>query len=527
MGRHGRLGGKLVDFESGAKLNEQQKAAIAQVLNCRDEFLFLSGAAGVGKTHTLSVLHQALKKAGQQVVALAPSQTAVQELQAVGFRNAFTLQKLLMNPEKAKVSLAGKLVICDESGLIGAKDMSDFLQIAHSAGARVLLVGDVKQLSSVAGGEPVRILEKYSFMRTVSITKVERQQVAAYREAMEVFRENSARGLSKLETMGAILEVLPENRAAMVALAYESECKKLNSKGQKQSVLVVATTHNEIELITSEIRKRKLERRELGNGQECYHLKALHWTEAQRGAVDSFQRGQYLVFHRETKQAAKDSAWQIAQVVKEKKEVLARGADGQEIWLKMNQLKKAFGVFERQKIEVRVGDKLLLQANFNKNGVRFTNGELVDVATVTTQDIQLADGRILPGGYEQFTYGVSVTANKSQGTTVDSVIVSAEGMRNKKQAYVALSRGRERVKLITSNQEAFLDAIEHTSERKSAVELMGNESIRVHRARRVLDAILSRGQQLILDTQTRLSSVLSKDGARNFASQGNHTRGKH
>lgn len=524
MGKFERFGGKLGHFEPGAHLNAQQKQAITQVLNCCDEFLFLSGAAGVGKTTVLEQLHKAFKLAGQQVVALAPSQAALSELQARGFRDAFTLQRLLLD-EKAKASLSGKILILDESGMVSAQQMADFLAVSRAAGARVIFAGDTQQLNSVDAGDALRVLEHYSFMRKVCINQVERQQVAAYREAMQNFRENTLKGFHLLEKMGAIVEVLPENRTEMVALTYENESRKLNSKGQKQSVLVVAATHQEIDLITAKIRSQKRERGELGQGKEVDHLKALHWTEAQRGYAENFQAGQFLIFHRKTTQFDKDSVLEVVEV-KEKNKILVRGADSKQFLLNVNQLKKAFSVCEKKKMEVCAGDKLLLQANSNKNGVRFTNGELVSVEKVTEQGIHLADRRVLPGNYQNFTMGYAITAHKAQGQTVNSVIVSGEGMRSKPLFYVACTRGRERLRIITSDKEALKDALGNSGERKSALELMGNESICVHRARRVLDAILSRSQQLMLDTKTRLSSVLGNDGARKFASQGNHARGK-
>jgi conjugative relaxase-like TrwC/TraI family protein len=474
MNKFERFGGKLINFDPGAGLNEQQKVAITQVLNCRDEFLFLSGAAGVGKTTVLEQLHKALKLAGQQVVALAPSQAALAELQARGFRDAFTLQRLLLD-DKAKASLTGKILILDESGMVSAQQMADFLAVSRAAGARVIFAGDTQQLNSVDAGDALRVLEQYSFMKTISISKIERQQAAAYREAMENLRENTLKGFHLLEKMEAILEVLPENRAEVVALTYENESRKLNSKGQKQSVLIVAATHQEIDLITAKIRSRKRERGELGQGKEVDHLKALHWTEAQRGYAENFQAGQFLVFHRKTAQFDKDSVLEVLGV-KEKNKILVRGGDGKEFLLNPNQLKKAFSVCEKKKMEVCAGDKLLLQVNSNKNGVRFTNSELVNVEKVSEKGIHLADGRVLPGSYHRFTMGYAITAHKSQGQTVDSVIVSGEGMRSKPLFYVACTRGRERLRIITSNKEALKDALGNSGERKSALELLRNDS---------------------------------------------------
>ncbi len=60
---------------------------------------------------------------------------------------------------------------------------------------------------------------------------------------------------------------------------------------------------------------------------------------------------------------------------------------------------------------------------FGIANLRFTNGELVTVSAIDAPGrIQLEDGRQLPADYRSFTHGYAVTAHRSQGKTVDSVI---------------------------------------------------------------------------------------------------------
>jgi ATP-dependent exoDNAse (exonuclease V) alpha subunit len=81
--------------------------------------------------------------------------------------------------------------------------------------------------------------------------------------------------------------------------------------------------------------------------------------------------------------------------------------------------------------------------------------------------IHLQDGRKLPADYRCFAHGYAVTAHRSQGKTVDSVIVSADGMR-KERFYVAASRGRENITVITSDKERLTQTVAQTAARKSA-----------------------------------------------------------
>ncbi len=84
--------------------------------------------------------------------------------------------------------------------------------------------------------------------------------------------------------------------------------------------------------------------------------------------------------------------------------------------------------------------------------------------------IELEDGRTLPANYRQFDHGYAVTAHRSQGKTVDAVIVSGDRM-TQELFYVAASRGRESLTVITSDSEQLRESIGISGERQSATEL--------------------------------------------------------
>ena len=70
------------------------------------------------------------------------------------------------------------------------------------------------------------------------------------------------------------------------------------------------------------------------------------------------------------------------------------------------------------------------------------SGYTVGAAVLDEQGrIHLKDGRQLPEGYRQFTHGYAVTAHKSQGRSVDHVVILADRMA-RDLFYVAVSRGR-------------------------------------------------------------------------------------
>jgi hypothetical protein len=92
--------------------------------------------------------------------------------------------------------------------------------------------------------------------------------------------------------------------------------------------------------------------------------------------------------------------------------------------------------------------------------------------------IRLEDGRTLPANYHEYTHGYAVTAHRSQGKTVDAVIISADTMK-KELFYVAASRGRSEIAIVTSDREQLRDSVGVSTMRQSAIEL-ARKQLSVH-----------------------------------------------
>ncbi len=218
LGAFDRLGGEHA-FLVSDRLRPEQQHAVHQVLASRDWAVSLRGAAGTGKTATLQELHRGLAESRRDVLAVAPTTSAVNELHHVGFSGAMTIQRLLVDPQE-QANLRDRVLIVDEAGMVSARQMSALLALAERQAARVLFIGDTRQLQSVEAGDSLRTLERESGLQSVSLTQVQRQTSATYRQAMETLREHPARGFTQLEQMGAVREVAWAERSRSVAEAW-------------------------------------------------------------------------------------------------------------------------------------------------------------------------------------------------------------------------------------------------------------------------------------------------------------------
>ena len=477
QGRFSRLGG-ATEFVISDRLRPEQKHAVQVVLASRDLAINLQGAAGTGKTATLQELQRGMTEGGRSVVAVAPTRSAVEELEKVGFGQAVTIERLLQDPRE-QARLRGQVLIVDEAGMISSRQMSQLLQVAGQQRAQIVFSGDTRQIQSVEAGDALRVLERESRLQSVSLRQVQRQTLAEYRNAVEELRQDPESGFARLKALGAVREVDWSLRPQEVSKAYREALGQTNAQGQARQVLVVAPTHDEIRRLTEAIRVDRERAGELGESQSLSRHVPLHWTEAQKKDTRRYHAGLVLEFHKATRQVGKNEAVEVVGVAEDK--LFARKENGQEVTLTRRQA-AAFAVYQRQEIAVAAGDKLLLEANRRDRGFRATNGELVTVASVTEGRIQLDDGRTLPMNFRQFTHGYAVTAHRSQGKTVDAVIVAGDRM-SQELFYVAASRGRESLTVITSNTAQLQASIGVSGERQSATELArkAEETQSVHR----------------------------------------------
>jgi hypothetical protein len=495
IGRYERLG-RECECSPSECLREEQKRAVHQILDSQDFAINLRGAAGTGKTATLTEMALGLRDAGREFLAVAPTRGAVEELQKVGFRDAMTISRLLEDP-KAQAALQGRVLVVDEAGMVSGRQMEGLLKLAKREDARILFSGDTRQLQSVEASDALRILEQESRMKSVSLTAVQRQTHAQYRDAIQTLRQSPEQGLEKLEQLGAVREVPYLERAQAVASAYRSLTSDAN-----RSVLVVAGTHDEIGKITDAIREDMKLRGELDRGVVSERYVPLQWTEAQKKDLANYKSGQVLLFHRSSHGIEKHEALTVERT--DKLGIDARDQHGMERTVSPSQA-RSFSVHERQQIEVAPGDKLLLTGNRGGAGFRATNGELVKVRDVDGGRIHLEDGRMLPANYHEFDHGYAVTAHRSQGKTVDAVILSADAMKQK-LFYVGASRGRQEIVVVTSDREQLRDLLGISTARPSATEL-AREQASPHPA-----PTLDYGQSLL---QTIEPSLLrKKDGHR-------------
>jgi conjugative relaxase-like TrwC/TraI family protein len=145
------------------------------------------GRAGTGKTFALGIARHAWQLDGYRLLATAPTGIATTSLQGEGFEDVATCDRLLGDLDKGNEQLDPRTVlVVDEAGMLGSRKLTRLLEHAHQAQAKVVLVGDDRQLAAIDAGGGFRALRLR--LGASELTENRRQHQAWEREALELVR---------------------------------------------------------------------------------------------------------------------------------------------------------------------------------------------------------------------------------------------------------------------------------------------------------------------------------------------------
>lgn len=481
-------------------LAEDQEKAFEQIVGSRDFVTLFRGGAGTGKSYVLRSVQEALISGGRPTVALAPQRQQVLDLQRDGLAHAKTVAEFLQNRSMA----AGAIVIVDEAGQIGARQMLALLELAQAHGGRVILSGDTRQHGPVEASDALRAIERYADLRPAELNiirrqdpdrakaKHEREKIQTYRKAVKAAANGDGEAsFSALEKMDAVVEASPEEMHDSLVRAY------LALAAANQSALVVSQTRAEVRALNESIRAGLRATRGIKDDEQLVvALESADLTPAQRLDPRFYPKDHVLVFNRRV--AGWDRGTRGRMLAASQAGIIVEA--GEKIRLIKPKHADHLTVCTPRPLQLSPKDRLQLRANAKAMcGESLANGEVVTVRKIRASgEIALEDGRILPASYQQFTRGHAVTSYGSQGKTVDHVLLSDSAVRaatNSQQWYVSISRGRRSVCIFTPDKQELRRHIARSGDRPLALSLDRKRMERVAIKRGLLHR-LKRGRSL-------------------------------
>ena len=165
----------------GLGLSAEQRGALEHVTSARG-ISNVIGYAGTGKSAMLGVAREAWEAAGYQVQGAALSGIAAEGLEhgsGIGSRTLASLERQWANDRERLTS--NHILVIDEAGMIGTRQLERVVTEAEKQGAKVVLVGDPEQLQAIEAGAAFRAAaERHG---AVEISSIRRQHGEWQRDA--------------------------------------------------------------------------------------------------------------------------------------------------------------------------------------------------------------------------------------------------------------------------------------------------------------------------------------------------------
>ena len=474
-------------------LTKGQRAAVEAIAHAPDWLIGVQGHAGSGKT---TMLRQAAALPGMpKMHGLAPSSAAVRALARGAGIETRTLQWFLARFEdlsdadrlaRGRETYAGSVLALDEASMVGTVQMEALLRIAGKLDvARVVLIGDTRQLRAVDAGQPFRVLQRAG-MATVVMDEVLRQRDADLAAAVAQVREGHPE--LALRTLG---ERVQETGRETLAEAAGRIWLALPDAARADTA-VLAPTHAMREAIHAAIREGlALEGTLHGPALTIERLiPRQHLTRADAADSASYAEGDTVVFHRDAYGCRRDDVCTVARVGDDSVE-LAHPDGAPRRFRPSGNAARYLGLFDTRTIAIRAGERIRWTRNRQAPRARFGRPQAPDLVNGDTAEVLAIDARrvlfLTEHGariglarsdpqLRHLDHAYSATVHGAQGRTARSVIavLGAEGLTDQTMLYVEMSRASDAFVLLTDDREALAEMLVHRPGiEESALEAIG------------------------------------------------------
>jgi Ti-type conjugative transfer relaxase TraA len=231
----------------GTRLSREQDAAFEYITGASDLGTIV-GYAGTGKSALLGVARAAWETAGYLVLGATLSGIAAEMLEAGSGISSRTIASIEYQWAKRRELLTPRhVIVVDEAGMIGSRQMERVTTEAARRGAKVVLVGDPVQLQAIEAGAAFRLIAEWH--GSVEITDIRRQRDDWQQTATcQLATGRTADAVMSYERRGCV-HVAETRDEARGELIYRWECERADNRSASR--IILTHTNEEVRVLNS------------------------------------------------------------------------------------------------------------------------------------------------------------------------------------------------------------------------------------------------------------------------------------
>jgi Ti-type conjugative transfer relaxase TraA len=245
----------------GLVLSGEQADALAHVTDGRDLGAVV-GHAGTGKSAMLGVAREAWEAAGYEVRGVALSGIAAENLESGSGISSRTIASMEHGWQQGRDLLTTRdVLVIDEAGMVGTRQLERVLSRAAEAGTKVILVGDPQQLQAIEAGAAFRsIHERHG---GAEIGEVRRQRQDWQRDATrDLANGRTGHALGAYRSHGMVHEVQTREEARGDLIERWDRDRQASPD---KSRIILTHTNDEVRALNEAARERMRAAGDLGD----------------------------------------------------------------------------------------------------------------------------------------------------------------------------------------------------------------------------------------------------------------------
>ncbi|MBI5893230.1 MAG: relaxase domain-containing protein [Deltaproteobacteria bacterium] len=470
-------------------LTAGQKEAAEHILTSSDKITLIQGDAGTGKTTMLKAVKDITEGQGQRIQGLSNTGKAASEIEKASGIESQTAARFLA-AEKDRACNHG-ISIIDETSMMGSKATHDVLKAtlqSDNPNAKVVMIGDTKQLQSISAGKIFHDLQTKSGLPVIEMKENIRQtDIGAKTIAEKMSAKEFEEAYNEMEKQGRIVEI-PDKGQRHEAIAKDYVKDVVNGK----DTILTTATHADRNDLNNKIHAALQEQGKIGKTDHTLQVReSKNLDPIKKQFAGSYERGDVLITNEKTLGYEKGTELKVIDINHQTNTLIAISAAGDEkLQIDLQKEGSNFAVYSEKTQSFTEGEIIIFGKNDKgKRGIGVNNG---DIATI--QEIDSQTGRITAVygtgrqvrfnicNYNYFGQGYAITREKSQGQTAEKGMSNVDTQQgtSAQASYVEITRAKMGTILFIDSKENFKKQMQIETEKTSTLD---ERDRRIHRYR--------------------------------------------
>ncbi len=271
----------------GFALSDEQAEGVFSV--CQSGLDILQGAAGAGKSTSMRAVKTAYETAGFSVLGATIARQAANQLEAETGIKSTTLAKLLYAINYKHIQLQRTVLLVDEASQLSSPDLLHLVDAVHSAGGKLILVGEQQQLAAITHTGSLRFFsQRHGCAR---IETIRRQQEHWAREAVQQLRTGDAISALQAHQQRGLLHFA--NNSTDTRKQLIQHWQQFRQYHPNKQAMILAQRWRDVKILNESV--RRIYQAEDKVGQENIEAECIVSNQVMRLA---FSRGERVRFSR-------------------------------------------------------------------------------------------------------------------------------------------------------------------------------------------------------------------------------------